>query len=139
MASVSVRSVGAGYSTRIEADGHILVADEPAPFGDDLGPSPYDLLLAALGSCTSMTLLQVARRRGWPLQHVEIELSHDRVYADDRSRAEQEGGRVEAIRRTIRLVGDLGEQERSVLARIAGRCPLQKTLLSTPAIIDDFV
>lgn len=137
MATISVRSVGGRYSTRIEGEGHAFVADEPAPSGDDLGPSPYELLLAALGACTSMTLLMYARRNGWPLEQVHIELSHDRMHADDCAECEQEGGRVEVIRRSIRLEGDLNAEQRERLAYIATRCPVHKTLANPPTIIDE--
>ena len=136
MATISVRSVGDRYTTRIEADGHIIVADEPAPVGDDLGPNPYELLLAALGACTSMTLLMYARRKGWPLDEVHIELSHERVHAKDCAECEQEGGRVEVVRRHIRLEGDLDDEQRERLAYIATRCPVHKTLTTPPTIID---
>ena len=67
----------------IRAGRHVLVADEPAGVGDDLGPTPYDLLLASLGACTAMTLRLYADRKGWPLEHVSVQLTHDRVHADD--------------------------------------------------------
>lgn len=137
MASVSVRSSGDRYTTRIEADGHTIVVDEPAPDGDDLGPSPYELLLGALGACTSMTLLMYARRKGWPLQQVHIDLSHERVHAEDCAECEQDGGRIEVIRRSIRLEGDLDDEQRERLSYIATRCPVHKTLAESPTVIDE--
>ena len=139
MASVSVRSIGDRHTTRIEADGHTIVADEPPPAGDDLGPSPYELLLAALGACTSMTLLMYARHRGWPLEQVHIELSHERVHAEDCAECEQDGKRIELVRRSIRLEGDLDEDQRERLAYIATRCPVHKTLEHPPTILDEVV
>ena len=136
MAHVSVTSVGDRYETLIRSERHSLTADEPAPAGDDLGPSPYELLLASLGACTAMTLLMYTRRKGWKLDAVHVELSHDRVYAQDCAEVEQEEGRVEVIRRTIALEGDLSEEQRDRLAYIATRCPVHKTLSTPPTIID---
>ena len=136
MGHVSVSSVGDRYETLIHSDRHSLTADEPPPAGDDLGLSPYELLLASLGSCTAMTLLMYTRRKGWKLDAVHVELSHDRVYAQDCAEVEQEEGRVEVIRRTITLEGALTEEQRGRLAYIATRCPVHKTLSTPPTIID---
>jgi putative redox protein len=70
----------------MQAGGHLLLADEPIGVGDDLGPTPYDLLLASLGACTAMTLRLYAERNGWPLTQVSVELRHDRVHARDSSK-----------------------------------------------------
>ena len=137
MATVQVESVGDGYITHITSERHSVIADEPPPPGDDLGPSPYELLLAALGACTSMTLLMYARRKGWPLDRVRIDLSHERVHAEDCEQCEQSEGRVEVIHRSIRLEGDLDTEQRERLAYIATRCPVHKTLLESPTSIDD--
>ena len=137
MATVFGRSVGERYITQITSDRHSVIADEPVPEGDDLGPSPYELLLAALGACTSMTLLMYARRKGWPLEQVQVELTHDRVHARDCEDCEGEEGRVEVIRRSIVLEGDLDAEQRQRLAEIATRCPVHKTLAAAPTIIDE--
>ena len=141
MATVFGRSVGDRYTAQITSDRHSVIADEPAPEGDDLGPSPYELLLAALGACTSMTLLMYARRKGWPLEQVQVqvqvELTHDRVHARDCEECEGEDGRVEVIRRSIVLEGDLDAEQRERLAEIATRCPVHKTLSAAPVIIDE--
>ena len=78
MATVLVRSVGSRYTTQVLTDHHAVIADEPQPDGDNLGPTPYDLLLAGLGACTSMTVLMYARQQGWELVQVQIELTHER-------------------------------------------------------------
>ena len=135
-ASVSVRSIGGRYTTRIDSGRHTIVADEPAPCGDDAGPSPYELLLAALGACTSMTLLMYARRHGWPLDIVHIELSQGREHASDGEDPDDDGKLIDVIHRSIRLEGELTTDQRARLAEIAQRCPVQKTLNAPPVVID---
>jgi uncharacterized OsmC-like protein len=101
---VVVTSSSAPFAQRIEAGPHVFQSDEPvASGGSEGGPDPYDLLLAALGSCTSMTINLYARRKGWPLERVRVRLSHAREHAQDC--AECEGGkrRVERIERQIEL------------------------------------
>ena len=136
MATVSVKSTGDGFETHITTGDHLIVGDEPPPAGADQGPDPYELLLAALGACTSMTLLAYARRQGWKLDRVDVELSHDRVYAKDCEECEGTEGRVEVIRRQITVEGDLNTEQRARLAYIATRCPVHKTLSNPPTIID---
>jgi putative redox protein len=135
------RSVGERYTTQIVTAHHAIVSDEPAPAGDDLGPTPYELLLAALGSCTSMTLLMYARRKGWPLHEVQMELTHDRVHAQDCEDCEDDGSapRIERIRRQIVLVGPLTAEQQARLHEIAERCPVQRTLNAPPRVEDVFL
>lgn len=137
MAQVLLRSVGSRLTTQVTTEHHAVIADEPAPAGDDLGPTPYELVLAALGSCTSMTLLMYARRKEWPLEAVQIELQHDRVHADDCADCETEDGRLDVIRRRIRLEGDLSGDQRERLLEIARRCPVHQTIVSGPEILDE--
>jgi putative redox protein len=132
------RSVGGRFTTQLTSDRHSIIADEPVPEGDDLGPSPYELLLSALGACTSMTLLMYARRKGWPLEQVQIELTHDRVHADDCADCEDDGSRIEVIRRQIVLIGALTEEQQARLHEIAERCPVHRTLASAVRIEDTF-
>ncbi len=135
-ATVLGRSVGSRYTTQLTTSHHSIIADEPAPEGDDLGPTPYELLLSALGACTSMTLLMYARRKGWPLEEVQIELTHDRVHATDCVDCEEGDARVEVITRQIRLVGPLTEDQRARLGEMARRCPVHRTLSALPRIED---
>jgi putative redox protein len=139
MATVLLRSVGSRYTTQITSEHHALIADEPSPDGDDLGPTPYELLLAALGACTSMTLLMYARRRGWPLEQVQIELAHERSHPADCRDCEEPDARLERIRRRIRLDGDLSGEQRTRLMGVARRCPVHKTLAAAPAVIDELL
>lgn len=109
---------------------HHALADEPRAFGGtDRGMSPYGFLAAGLGACTSMTVRLYARRKGWPLDHVSVEVTHDRVHAQD-AEADGEGGRdkVDQFRRVVRLTGDLDEERRARLMEIADRCPVHRTL-----------
>ena len=137
MANVMVRS-GDGLRQEIEAGRHRLVADEPADAGGaDAGPDPYALLLAALGACTSMTLRLYARRKGWALDEVIVELEQGKVHARDCANCEQEDARVDGIHRRIRLRGRLDSVQVARLAEIARRCPVHKTLVAGVPIADD--
>jgi putative redox protein len=113
---------------RITVGRHHLVADEPVPVGDDTGPTPYDLLLAALGACTAMTLRLYAQRKQWPLDDVTVSLRHSRVHAEDCANCATQVGRVDRIERVIRLDGDLDDDQRKRLLEMADRCPVHRTL-----------
>ena len=134
--TVVLRSVGERYTTQVTTQRHSLVADEPIPAGDDLGPSPYELLLGALGSCTSMTLLMYARRQGWPLEEVQLELTHERNYVKDCEDCDNDGAKLEAVVRRIHLEGPLSEEQRAKLLEVARRCPGGKTLEAALLIAD---
>lgn len=131
MPLVSVKSIE-NFQVNVEMDGHSMLADEPVGVGDGLGPSPYELLLSALGSCTVMTILLYARRKEWDLRGVEVDLAHDRVYVDDSEHAEGEGGNIDRYSIDIRLIGAIDEEQRERLAYIATRCPVRKTLAGVP-------
>jgi len=122
-----------GFTQRVRARSHRLVADEPTSVGGaDQGPSPYELLLAGLGACTSMTLRMYADRKQWPLDDVRVELEHDRIHARDCQACSDEqregGGRLDQITRRIRVEGDLDQEQRERLLEIANRCPVHRTL-----------
>ncbi len=129
---VTVTETGTGgtYTQRITAGPHQLFADEPLPIGDDEGPTPYDLLLAGLGACTSMTVRMYANKKGWPLERVEVSLRHKRIHAEDCAECETKKGWISHIDRTITLVGDLDDGQRERLLAIAERCPVHQTLTS---------
>ena len=125
---VTVRSEG-GLLQRIQAGPHALVADEPLEAGGtNLGPGPYDLLCAALGACTSMTLTLYARTKGWPLQGVTVRLKHEKIYAQDCAECETREGRIDSIERVIELAGPLDDAQRARLLAIADKCPVHRTL-----------
>jgi putative redox protein len=129
--TVTVTEAGSGtYTQQITAGHHRLVADEPRPIGDDAGPTPYDLLLAALGACTSMTVRMYAERKGWPLERVRVTLRHSRIHAEDCADCETTKGWIGQIDRAIELSGDLDDDQRQRLLQIAERCPVHQTLTS---------
>jgi putative redox protein len=129
--TVTVTETGSGtYTQQITAGHHRLVADEPRPIGDDAGPPPYDLLLAALGACTSMTVRMYAARKGWPLERVRVTLRHSRIHARDCVECETSSGWIDHIDRDIELAGDLDDAQRQRLFHIAERCPVHQTLTS---------
>jgi uncharacterized OsmC-like protein len=130
--SVVVTDAGAGaYTQTVTAGRHVLIADEPVSVGgEDAGPTPYDLLLAALGTCTSMTLRMYADRKGLALERTTVRLRHDRVHAKDCAQTEQSTGMVSRIRRDIEIEGPLSGQDRRRLIEIADRCPVHRTLSS---------
>lgn len=123
-------SGGGSLAQRIIAGRHVLTADEPIPVGSDSGPAPYELLLAALGACTSMTVRMYAERKRWPLEGVTVRLRHSRIHASDCADCETRDGRLDRIDRVIRLDGELDRDQRRRLLEIADRCPVHRTLHS---------
>jgi putative redox protein len=120
---------GDAYRTDIQAGRHSLVGDEPRDVGgDDAGPTPYDFLLSALGSCTGMTLRMYADRKDWPLEETVVRLSHDKIHAKDCEDCETEEGRVDRIEREIEVRGALSDEQRERLLEIANKCPVHRTL-----------
>ncbi len=114
---------------------HTLLADEPKGVGGtDLGPTPYGLVAAGLGACTAMTIRMYARRKAWPLAHVEVDVSHDKVHAEDCTSCETKDAKIDVFRRVIRLDGPLDEAQRARLLEIADRCPVHRTLESAVRI-----
>jgi uncharacterized OsmC-like protein len=129
--NVVVRGSAAGFAQEIQAGRHRIVADEPASAGGtDTGPSPYDLLLAALGACTSMTVGMYARRKAWPLEEVAVHLRHSRIHATDCAECETNEGMLDRIERDIHFTGPLTDEQRSKLLEIANKCPVHRTLTS---------
>ncbi len=106
---------------------HHTLADEPLAYGGtNQGMTPYGYLSAGLGACTSMTIRMYARRKGWPLEHVSVDVSHDKVHAQDAETSKEV--RIDAFRREIRLQGNLDETQRQRLLEIADKCPVHRTL-----------
>jgi len=131
--TVIVASTGQGKFEQLLLDGrHTLIADEPASAGGaDVGPSPYELLLMSLGSCTSMTVHLYAARKQWPLEQVVVRLRHSKVYADDCADCENDPkAMIDRIDRALEFVGALDAEQRSRLLQIANQCPVHRTLSS---------
>jgi uncharacterized OsmC-like protein len=117
--SVVVNTTVSRYAQEASVGPHLLLADEPRDFGgDDLGPNPYELLLAALGACTNMTLRMYAERKRWALEGVQVRLTHLRTYAEDCATCDTKEGMLDRIDREI------------LLMEIADRCPIHRTLVS---------
>jgi len=128
-AEVVVRGSVAGFAQEITAGAHRLFSDEPREAGgEDAGPSPYELLGAALGACTSMTLRMYARRKQWPLASVVVRLRHSKIHAVDCADCDTKDDMLDRIDRDIELTGNLTEQQREKLLEIADRCPVHRTL-----------
>ncbi|MCZ4315855.1 bifunctional alpha/beta hydrolase/OsmC family protein [Comamonadaceae bacterium G21597-S1] len=129
------RGTGA-FTVDIRAGQHRWVGDEPASVGgDDLGPGPYDLLTAALGACTAMTLRMYARQKKWSLDKVTVDLTHSKVHARDCAECETREGKVDRIERVITITGDLDPDQRQRLMEIADKCPVHRTLHSEVLVV----
>ena len=132
LGTVIVRETRRGqFQQEIISGAHHLLADEPKNVGGlDSGPGPYDLLLAALGACTSMTLRLYADRKKIPLKRTQVRLRHSRIYATDCAECETKEGMLDRIERVITLEGDLDAEQRARLMEIADKCPVHRTLTS---------
>jgi putative redox protein len=131
MREVVVHGDANGFAQQILAGSHALTADEPLESGGTgIGPSPYDLLLAALGACTSMTAGMYARRKAWPLESVTVRLRHARVHATDCVNCETKEEMLDRIERDVQFIGVLSDEQRAKLLEISNKCPVHRTLSS---------
>ena len=129
--SVVVEAGRLRYAQNISVGSHLLQGDEPVSAGgSDVGPNPYELLLAALGSCTSMTVRMYADRKQWPLEGVHVELSYARVHAEDCVACDNGLKLVDGIEMELSFFGELSESQRQRLMEIANKCPVHRTLES---------
>ena len=134
---VAARVGASGFRTEIETRAHRLRADEPVPLGGtDAGPTPYDLLLGALASCTAMTLRMYADRKGWPLAGAEVRMRSARSHEADCEQCETEKVGIGRIERTVELDGTLTDEQRARLLQIADRCPVKQTLERGIEVVD---
>jgi putative redox protein len=130
---VQVEETGGGrFQQRVTVGGHTLIADEPANLGGlGSGPGPYDLLLAALGACSAMTMRLYAERKGWPLERAAVRLRHRKIHAQDCADCETRGdARLDEIEKELSLAGPLDPEQHARLVEVAGRCPVHRTLES---------
>jgi len=139
--TVVVTETGVGrFTQRIRADDHEWDADEPeSAGGTGSAPDPYQLLLSALGACTSMTMRMYAERKGWNLRRATVTLTHDHMHAADCADCATESGLLDRIVREIRLDGELDDDQRAKLRAIAERCPVHRTLHSEIVVETDLV
>ena len=120
------------FLREVTSDDHAWVADEPKRVGgDNLGPDPYEHLLAALGTCTSMTIRMYANHKGWPLEDIQVQLEHTREHARDCADCDDKPAQIDVLSRAIRLEGALDASQRKRLMEIADRCPVHRTLEGT--------
>jgi len=126
---VVARTKLGGFRTEVRLGRHDIIADEPRSVGGtDLGPTPYDLLSAALATCTSMTLRMYANHKGLNLESATVRVEHDKIHAEDCEDCESGSGKIDEFRRTISLEGDLTDEVRNRMLEIADRCPVHRTL-----------
>jgi len=120
------------FKTTLTAGKHELIADEPesVPGGQDAGPDPYDYLLMGLGSCTLMTMKMYARRKGWALDDLYLELRHDKRHAEDCAECEDPKSKIDHIEKELIIKGDLTDEQREKLLDISKKCPVHRTLES---------
>jgi len=129
--TVTVRGKADALAQEIVVGRHRLSADEPTSLGGtDTGPNPYDLLLAALGSCKSITVTMYARRKKWPLESVTVRLRHEKVHANDCESCESKDVLLDRIECDLEFAGKLTAEQRARLLEIANRCPVHRTLTS---------
>ncbi len=137
---VIVEGKTTSFLQRIRARNLTFSADEPLDKGGtNLAPNPYELVLAGLGACTSMTLKMYAGRKEWPLDAVRVTLRHDRVHAKDCEDCDKDTGMIDVIDKKLELEGDLSEEQRERLLDIAGKCPVHRTLLNEIKIRSELV
>lgn len=138
MATVTVTHIpNTAYQTRIDTGDLAILGDEPTDSGGDgLGPSPYELLLAALAHCAVLTILLYARRKGWPVEGVSVRARHERFVVEEDHGGELVKRKVERITQEIALGGELDETQRARLIEIAGKCPVHRTMTGELELVE---
>jgi uncharacterized OsmC-like protein/alpha-beta hydrolase superfamily lysophospholipase len=137
---VVVEGKTSGFLQHVRARNLTFTSDEPfEKGGTNVGPNPYELLLAGLGACTSMTLKLYAGRKEWPLDSVRVTLRHDRVHAQDCEDCDKDTGMIDVIEKKVELEGNLSEEQRERLLQISARCPVHRTLMNEIKILSELV
>jgi putative redox protein len=138
---VLVSETGDGkFAQTINVGRHWMRADEPQSVGgDDSGPTPYQLLSASVGACTSMTIRMYAERKKWSLGRISVRVRHDKIHAKDCAECEDKAGRVDRIEREITVEGDLTDEQRQRVLEIADKCPVHRTLHSKVLVTSKLV
>lgn len=126
---VIVRGSAGGFAQEVEVGSHRLLADEPESVGGtNTGPTPYDLLLAALGACKAMTVGMYARRKKWPLEQITVALRHSKIHAADCAECETKIGKIDRIECELQFSGSITDEQRARLLEISEMCPVHRTL-----------
>ena len=129
-----------GFTTQLKVGNHYMLADEPESFGgNDFGPTPYELVSAGLSACTVMTLQMYAKRKGWPLDAVEVHTSYSKIHTKDCETCEHDGAKIDTFHRELKITGDLDDAQKQKLMQIADKCPVHKTLHSETRVISSLI
>lgn len=129
-----------GFTTQMKLGSHYMVADEPSDFGgNNFGPTPYELVSAGLSACTAMTIQMYAKRKDWPVGHVEVHTSYDKKHAQDCEDCESQSAKIDTFDREIKLTGELDEKQKKRILEIADKCPVHKTLHSETQVITKLI
>ena len=129
-----------GFTTAMKVGNHLMTADEPTSFGgNDYGPSPYELVSAGLSACTAMTIQMYVKRKGWPLENVEVHTSYGKSHAEDCEACESDSAKIDTFEREIKIKGNLDEKQKARILQIADKCPVHKTLHSETQVITKLV
>lgn len=120
---------GGGFLTHLDSRGFDLLADEPRDAGGtEQGPTPYDYLAMSLAACTAMTIRLYAQRKGWPLDEIDVRVTHTRIHADDCADCDHTDDHIDRLDTELRLPDNLDPDHHAALVRIADRCPVHRTL-----------
>ncbi len=129
-----------GFTTQMKVGNHYMLADEPESYGgNNFGPSPYELISAGLSACTVMTIQMYTKRKGWPLENVEVHTSYDKKHAQDCENCEEDSAKIDTFEREIKLIGDLDVKQKARIMQIADKCPVHKTLHSETQVLTKLV
>jgi len=128
MSQVIAKTDRSKYKTNVTVGKFKIISDEPIPYEQDLGPSPYDFLLTALGTCIAMTLRMYADRKKWNLEEIEVHLDQSRIHSKDCEECESVDGYIHVITKKLNSIGDLTNEQKQRLLEISDKCPVNKTL-----------